>query len=128
MIARAGIWSFTNMILAGVLPRDPMSRLPFCFLTSISGKERNAKMYQSFVHLVQEIEPPYILLIQASIAVALPYVLWRVCRLERWLPLIVVQIFAGVLLGPSHTPKRGQRWAWEPNKENRKAAIFCLLA
>lgn len=57
-------------------------------------------MYHSLVHLLQQLEPPYILLIQASIAVALPYALWRVCRLERWLPLIVVQIFSGVLLGP----------------------------
>jgi Kef-type K+ transport system membrane component KefB len=57
-------------------------------------------MYQAVVHLLQELKPAYILLVQASIIVAFPYFLWRVLGLGRWFPLGVVQIFAGVLLGP----------------------------
>ena len=57
-------------------------------------------MYGSIVHFLQELKPPYILLVQASIIVAFPYFLWRVLQLDRWFPLGVVQIFAGVLLGP----------------------------
>ncbi len=57
-------------------------------------------MYDALVHLLQELKPPYILLVQASVIVAIPYFMWRVLRLERWFPLGVVQIFAGVLLGP----------------------------
>lgn len=58
-------------------------------------------MYTELVHLLQGLKPPYILLIQACIIVAFPYFLWRTLRLERWFPLGVVQIFSGVLLGPS---------------------------
>ena len=57
-------------------------------------------MYEAIVHFLQELKPPYILLVQASIIVAFPYFLWRSLGLERWFPLGVVQIFAGVLLGP----------------------------
>ena len=57
-------------------------------------------MYQALVHLLQELKPPYILLIQACIVVAFPYFLWRVCKFDKVFPLGVVQIFAGVLLGP----------------------------
>lgn len=57
-------------------------------------------MYEGIVHFLQELKPPYILLVQASIIVAFPYFLWRSLGLERWFPLGVVQIFAGVLLGP----------------------------
>lgn len=57
-------------------------------------------MYSGLVHLLQELKPPYILLVQACIVVAFPYFLWRVCRFDRLFPLGVVQIFAGVLLGP----------------------------
>jgi len=57
-------------------------------------------MYDGFVHLLQNLKPPYILLVQASIIVAFPYFLWRVIGLGRWFPLGVLQIFAGVLLGP----------------------------
>ena len=58
-------------------------------------------MYSELVHLLQELKPPYILLVQACIIVAFPYFLWRTCRLDRHFPLGVVQIFSGVLLGPS---------------------------
>lgn len=57
-------------------------------------------MYEALVHFLQDLKPPYILLVQASIIVAFPYFLWRVLGLDRWFPLGVVQIFAGVLLGP----------------------------
>lgn len=58
-------------------------------------------MYSELVHLLQGLKPPYILLVQACIIVAFPYFLWRTCRLDRHFPLGVVQIFSGVLLGPS---------------------------
>lgn len=57
-------------------------------------------MYSGLVHLLQELKPAYILLVQACIVVAFPYFLWRVCRFDKFFPLGVVQIFAGVLLGP----------------------------
>ncbi len=57
-------------------------------------------MYSSLVHLLQGLKPPYMLLVQACIVVAFPYFLWRVCRFDKLFPLGVVQIFAGVLLGP----------------------------
>lgn len=58
-------------------------------------------MYSSIVYLLQELKPPYILLIQACIIVAFPYFLWRTLHLGKIFPLGVVQIFSGVLLGPS---------------------------
>jgi len=58
-------------------------------------------VYSELVHLLQGLKPPYILLIQACIIVAFPYFLWRTLQLGRWFPLGVVQIFSGVLLGPS---------------------------
>lgn len=58
-------------------------------------------MYTELVHLLQELKPPYILLIQACIIVAFPYFLWRTLNLGAVFPLGVVQIFSGVLLGPS---------------------------
>ena len=58
-------------------------------------------MYSELVHLLQGLKPPYILLVQACIIVAFPYFLWRTLKLSNWFPLGVVQIFSGVLLGPS---------------------------
>lgn len=57
-------------------------------------------MYKFLVQLLQELNPAYIVMIQAGITVAVPYCLWRVCRLQSLFPLIVVQIFVGLLLGP----------------------------
>lgn len=57
-------------------------------------------MYHSLVHLLQELNPAYVVLIQASVVVAIPYFFWRVCRFQHLFPLVVVQIFVGVLLGP----------------------------
>ncbi len=58
-------------------------------------------MYAELVHLLQGLKPPYILLVQACIIVAFPYFLWSTLRLSKHFPLGVVQIFSGVLLGPS---------------------------
>ncbi|TYT27600.1 cation:proton antiporter [Luteimonas viscosa] len=35
-----------------------------------------------------------------AIIFAVPYAVWRVCRTDYWAPLVVVQIIAGILLGP----------------------------
>lgn len=58
-------------------------------------------MYSELVHLLQGLKPPYILLVQACIIVAFPYFLWRTLGFGKIFPLGVVQIFSGVLLGPS---------------------------
>lgn len=58
-------------------------------------------MYASFVAMLQGLKPPYMLLIQACIVILIPYILWRTINLGKWFPLGVIQIFAGVLLGPS---------------------------
>lgn len=47
------------------------------------------------------LKPANMLLIQASIVILVPYLLWRPLQLGRWFPLGVVQIFTGVLLGPA---------------------------
>lgn len=57
-------------------------------------------MYTALVQMLQGLKPQYMLLVQACIVVAFPYFLWRVCRIEKLLPLGVTQIIAGVLLGP----------------------------
>ena len=58
-------------------------------------------MYQTIVHALQELKPAYILLVQACVIIFFPYFLWRTCKFEKIFPLGVVQIFSGVLLGPS---------------------------
>lgn len=58
-------------------------------------------MYEFIVHALQELKPPYALLIQACIVLFFPYLLWRTMKLGRWFPLGVIQIFSGVLLGPA---------------------------
>ncbi len=40
------------------------------------------------------------LLIAMAIILALPWLIWRLGRTERWVPLVVVQILTGILLGP----------------------------
>ena len=39
-------------------------------------------------------------LLAMLIIFALPYLVWRLGRTERWAPLVVVQIVTGVVLGP----------------------------
>jgi Kef-type K+ transport system membrane component KefB len=58
-------------------------------------------MHTELISLLHELKPSYILLVQACIIVLVPYLLWRTARLGTWFPLGVIQIFAGVLLGPS---------------------------
>ncbi len=47
------------------------------------------------------LKPANNLLIVACIIVIVPFFLWRGLRLGRFVPLVVVQIFSGILLGPS---------------------------
>ena len=58
-------------------------------------------MFEDFIFLLKGLKPPYMLLIQACIVILIPYVLWRTLDFGRWFPLGVIQIFAGVLLGPA---------------------------
>ena len=46
-------------------------------------------------------DPKFVLLLQILAVVGLPLVLWRYFRLGRFFPLAIVQIFAGIALGPS---------------------------
>ncbi|MBS0469232.1 MAG: cation:proton antiporter [Proteobacteria bacterium] len=39
-------------------------------------------------------------LIAITLVFSLPWLVWRLARTERWAPLVVVQIIAGILLGP----------------------------
>ncbi len=39
-------------------------------------------------------------LIALTAVFALPYMTWRLCKTDSWMPLVVVQIITGVLLGP----------------------------
>lgn len=39
--------------------------------------------------------------LQALLVVGLPYLLWQVCRLRKLLPMVVVQVLAGIALGPT---------------------------
>src|SRR5687767_6441071 len=39
-------------------------------------------------------------LIAMGIIFSVPYLIWRLCRTDYWAPLVVVQIIAGILLGP----------------------------
>ena len=41
-----------------------------------------------------------IFLIALLIIFSAPYLLWRLGRTDYWAPLVVVQIIAGILLGP----------------------------
>lgn len=46
--------------------------------------------------------PPLALfLIHACLVIGLPFALWRLGRVRRWLPLVVIQIAVGLALGPS---------------------------
>jgi len=58
-------------------------------------------MYASLVSILNDLKPPYLLLVQACIVILFPFLLWRALGLRKWFPLGVVQIFAGVLLGPA---------------------------
>jgi Kef-type K+ transport system membrane component KefB len=43
----------------------------------------------------------YVIVPQGAMVVLIPFVLWHIFRIGRFLPLAVIQILAGVLLGPS---------------------------
>jgi len=44
--------------------------------------------------------PTVKLLLALMIVLALPYMIWRLGRTERWAPLVVIQILTGIVLGP----------------------------
>jgi K+:H+ antiporter len=58
-------------------------------------------MYADVMGFLRGMKPANILLVQASIVILIPFLLWRTLQLRRWFPLGVVQIFTGVLLGPA---------------------------
>lgn len=48
--------------------------------------------------------------LQALLVVGLPYFLWRICRMRRVLPMVVVQILVGIVLGPSVFKQLSPQW------------------
>ncbi|MBS0243456.1 MAG: cation:proton antiporter, partial [Proteobacteria bacterium] len=63
-----------------------------------------SKGWHIMSHVLDElrtIPPEYMILMQACIVVLIPYLLWRTAGLSRWVPLGVIQILSGVLLGPA---------------------------
>lgn len=48
-----------------------------------------------------QLDPNTVLLLQATVVVLLPFLLWHGCGLRQFFPLTVVQIMSGLLLGPS---------------------------
>jgi Kef-type K+ transport system membrane component KefB len=57
--------------------------------------------FDGSILFLQHMKLGNILLVQASIVILIPYLLWRTLQLGRWFPLGVIQIFAGVMLGPA---------------------------
>ncbi|HLO75423.1 MAG TPA: cation:proton antiporter [Magnetospirillum sp.] len=45
--------------------------------------------------------PVALFLLHAAVVIGLPFALWRMAGLRRWVPLVVVQIAVGLALGPS---------------------------
>ncbi|MGE0700337.1 MAG: cation:proton antiporter [Hyphomicrobiaceae bacterium] len=58
-------------------------------------------MHEQLIHLLQELKPANMLLVQACVVILIPYLLWRPLKLGNYFPLGVIQIFCGVLLGPA---------------------------
>ena len=48
-----------------------------------------------------KIDPPLVLTVTALLAIGLPYMIWKIPVVNRWMPLTVTQIVFGLLLGPS---------------------------
>lgn len=55
----------------------------------------------TLIEALNHLKPPYMILVQACIVLLIPYLLWRTAGLSKWVPLGVVQICSGVLLGPA---------------------------
>lgn len=51
--------------------------------------------------ITSHLDPTAVLLIQGTVVLFVPFVIWYVASLGRFFPLAAVQIFAGILLGPS---------------------------
>lgn len=48
--------------------------------------------------------------LQALLVVGLPYFLWRICRMRKVLPMVVVQILVGIVLGHSVFGQLSPQW------------------
>src|SRR5439155_22255881 len=48
-----------------------------------------------------QLHPAVALMIAAILSVGIPFIIWKALRIEKWVPLTVTQILAGLLLGPS---------------------------
>ncbi|MCR6631001.1 MAG: cation:proton antiporter [Magnetospirillum sp.] len=48
-----------------------------------------------------DMPPVALFLVHAGLVIGLPFALWRLGRLRRWVPLVVMQIAVGLALGPS---------------------------
>lgn len=59
------------------------------------------RLMEFLIDALNHLKPPYMILVQASIVLLVPYLLWRTAGLSRWIPLGVIQILSGVLLGPA---------------------------
>jgi Kef-type K+ transport system membrane component KefB len=51
--------------------------------------------------ITSHLDPTAVLLLQGTVVLLVPFVIWYVLSLGRFFPLAAVQIFAGILLGPS---------------------------
>lgn len=51
--------------------------------------------------ITSHLDPTAVLLIQGTVVLLVPFLIWYVFSLGRFFPLAAVQIFAGILLGPS---------------------------
>jgi Kef-type K+ transport system membrane component KefB len=58
-------------------------------------------MHFDLIAWLSHVKPQYMILLQGCIVLLIPYLLWRTAGLSRWVPLGVIQILAGVLLGPA---------------------------
>ena len=58
-------------------------------------------MHFDLIAWLSHVKPQYMILMQGCIVLLIPYLLWRTAGLSRWVPLGVIQILAGVLLGPA---------------------------
>ena len=65
-----------------------------------SGPHSSVRMARLRIKHLQQMTTTEIFLIALTIIFAVPYLVWRVFKTDFYAPLVVVQIIAGVLLGP----------------------------
>src|ERR1051325_2223826 len=86
------------------MPLDPASAqplVPVAVQAMSIGAFSMTDLHEHLIGLLRELNGENILLAQASIIILIPYLFWRTLGLSRWMPLGIVQIIAGVLLGPA---------------------------